>query len=965
MLGFLNHPLTAFVCAYTIYCLMKWYRLRKLMPPGPLGLPFIGNKHELPAIKPWKKFAELNKRYGPVTSIFLGDTPVIICGTAQPAWDLLEKRSDIYSSRPRFVVAIFQVLHSGFHSRQAATYKDIQSLESKVLIKQILDDPKGYERHVQRFAASVAVSVTYGKRINSVDEWVVKENMDAMDCTQATWNPILTSSNAKCYLHGFLVSMLYNEVKARMSNGTIPDCLTSQCITNIKQLGMSNLELAYAVSNLWHEYIVLAMLHFPEVQKKVQAELDAIVGQDRMPEYEDQASLPYVRAVINEALRWRPVAILGGTPHASTADDVYNGMFIPKGSTIFANFYGIMRDPEMFPEPECFRPERFIETTNPRLLQFDLPFGFGRRSCPGIHLALNSLFINFARMLWAFDIKPALDQDGKEIIPDSENYTNGFNSRPLTSRRNMNKRDRNWIDGSEALSGNWGVDDIVPLPAIKSEQRLRRARNSVKRSKDNNDILEFIGDRVNNLVCTLMVEKVKMSSEHHKVVGRVLCNNDTLGRIAYQLGMHQEAILGHHDKKEVKAWLPTSKESPPKALADLFEAYVGAIYEEQGWKVVIKWLTALYKPLMDLATEDFLNRPDPTRPIPDRPSEEPQEIVVYQGKLLDYLEFKRASLVESGQEAIDALPSGVQFFFGIDGNLMNDADRAEWITRLITSDESIGYLGYLLSLSGFFDPEDVDFQSTRRFTITQDIVYRNKLSSSLKAIVGWYYLKDSARAEKWGEKWFKFIVMRAHDIIADDPNYKLSLPESALDTYSIHAAAVVASDQKLNYTPTSLADLARYLESISLSHSQREEPTGEDEEPESVILVARVEDKSLNRFRPLPKVSLKLSSGSKHSEASEFNSREADTTTASALVIKKESGPKSVKDLSLRVNIAEKLQAPEMSMEQSLIPAFKDIKIGGVAADIKVPPKKANAPLKHDISPEAVSRLGLGQSGAL
>lgn len=68
------------------------------------------------------------------------------------------------------------------------------------------------------------------------------------------------------------------------------------------------------------------MLHFPDVMKKAQAELDAAVGPNRMPEYDDAESLPYVRAIINETLRWRPIAILGGTPHAVTADDEYNGM---------------------------------------------------------------------------------------------------------------------------------------------------------------------------------------------------------------------------------------------------------------------------------------------------------------------------------------------------------------------------------------------------------------------------------------------------------------------------------------------------------------------------------------------------------------------------------------------------------------------------------------------------------------
>lgn len=84
------------------------------------------------------------------------------------------------------------------------------------------------------------------------------------------------------------------------------------------------------------------MLHYPDVQKKAQAELDAVVGQDRMPEYEDKENLLYIQAIIKETLRsvilwfivkdysevsrWRPVAILGGSPHAVTADDVYNGM---------------------------------------------------------------------------------------------------------------------------------------------------------------------------------------------------------------------------------------------------------------------------------------------------------------------------------------------------------------------------------------------------------------------------------------------------------------------------------------------------------------------------------------------------------------------------------------------------------------------------------------------------------------
>ncbi|KAF9045490.1 cytochrome P450 [Panaeolus papilionaceus] len=469
--------------AYLIYYSLKWYRLRQIMPPGPLGLPWIGNKHQLPAIKPWIKFAQWTNQYGPVSSIFLGSTPVILLGKAQPAWDLLEKRSDIYSSRPRFVVAgeilssnmrglmlpnsnptwrkWRKVLHTGFQSRQAATYKEIQSLESKLMLKQILDEPNLFEKHLQRYAASVAVSVTYGKRVNSVEEWIVKENMEAVDYLVnvnipgkfivESWPWLLKLPRSLQWFRREpeerrerdikFLSYLLSDVKERMNAGTVQECLSSKFLSQIEKLGMTELELAYAVSSPFGAGIettaatlasfVLAMLHFPHVMQKAQAELDLVIGHERMPEYEDRENLPYVNALVNETLRWRPVAILGGMPHAVTADDEYNGMFIPKGATVFANFYAIMRDPEVFPDPENFKPERFIETDDPRLKQFDLPFGFGRRSCPGIHLALNSVFINVARILWAFDILPALDENGRNILPDPNNYTNGFNSRPV------------------------------------------------------------------------------------------------------------------------------------------------------------------------------------------------------------------------------------------------------------------------------------------------------------------------------------------------------------------------------------------------------------------------------------------------------------------------------------------------------------------------------------------------------
>ena len=83
------------------------------------------------------------------------------------------------------------------------------------------------------------------------------------------------------------------------------------------------------------------MLLYPDVQKCAQEELDAVVGPNRLPQFTDRASLPYVNAVVKEALRWHNVAPLG-LPHSCTADDEYRGWHIPKGATVMANVWCVL-----------------------------------------------------------------------------------------------------------------------------------------------------------------------------------------------------------------------------------------------------------------------------------------------------------------------------------------------------------------------------------------------------------------------------------------------------------------------------------------------------------------------------------------------------------------------------------------------------------------------------------------------
>jgi len=167
----------------------------------------------------------------------------------------------------------------------------------------------------------------------------------------------------------------------------------------------------------------------PDVQKRAYADITRICGNDRLPTFEDRLSLPYIEAIVRETLRWYPVAPLG-IPHSTTDDDVYEGQIIPKGTTVMVNVWGICRDDTRFHRASKFTPERFLRndgTLNDDTMDF--VFGFGRRICPGKHLADASLWAAIASMLAVFRFEKAKDANGVEIdfVPE---WSSGSTSYP-------------------------------------------------------------------------------------------------------------------------------------------------------------------------------------------------------------------------------------------------------------------------------------------------------------------------------------------------------------------------------------------------------------------------------------------------------------------------------------------------------------------------------------------------------
>jgi cytochrome P450 len=133
------------------------------------------------------------------------------------------------------------------------------------------------------------------------------------------------------------------------------------------------------------------MVAFPEVQRRAQTEIDALVGRGRPPTFADAPHLPYVRAIVKEVLRWRPPVSLV-LPHTKTEDDWYEGMFIPKGATCMANIWQCNPDRAIIDDDaDEFRPERHLDVKGEELLpgpketnqEGHVTFGFGRRICVG------------------------------------------------------------------------------------------------------------------------------------------------------------------------------------------------------------------------------------------------------------------------------------------------------------------------------------------------------------------------------------------------------------------------------------------------------------------------------------------------------------------------------------------------------------------------------------------------------
>ncbi|RKU48557.1 hypothetical protein DL546_007914 [Coniochaeta pulveracea] len=233
--------------------------------------------------------------------------------------------------------------------------------------------------------------------------------------------------------------------REKMAKGEMRPCFTRQYLEKTSKkttlsgdyeascvLGMLALVGIFTVVGPLSYYLV-AMIHHPKWQEAVQREVDEKCN-GRLPTLEDAPNLPILRACIKETMRWRP-NVPTGVAHETEADDIFRGYFIPKGTRILPLDWAFLRNCDKYPDPDSFRPERWLEpgwpTYQEPLTQFPTikgmtSFGWGQRQCLGQTLTQDELIVACGALAWAFTLKPKTDPKTGAALPVPTDKSNSL-----------------------------------------------------------------------------------------------------------------------------------------------------------------------------------------------------------------------------------------------------------------------------------------------------------------------------------------------------------------------------------------------------------------------------------------------------------------------------------------------------------------------------------------------------------